>query len=72
VFHLFISEFIASLEIKMSNALVVENQPEIIIIRFNRPEIRSPLSIFVLEELHQILDEIVNNGAANDHFHRRR
>jgi enoyl-CoA hydratase len=62
VFHLFISEFIASLEINMSNAFVVENQPEIIIIRFNRPQIRNPLSIFVLEELHQIFDEIVNNA----------
>jgi enoyl-CoA hydratase len=47
----------------MSNALAVENRCETIIIRFNRPEIRSPLSIFVLEELHQILDETVNSTA---------
>ncbi len=31
------------------------------IIRFNRPEIRSPLSIFVLEELHEILNETAKN-----------
>lgn len=42
----------------MSDALKIENFPEIIIIRFNRPEIRSPLSIAVLEELHRIVDEI--------------
>lgn len=47
----------------MSNALAVENRSEIIIIRFNRPEIRSPLSIFVLEELHEILDKAVNDSA---------
>lgn len=41
----------------MTNALLVENFPKAVIIRFNRPEIRSPLSIFVLEELHEILDE---------------
>ena len=47
----------------MSNALVVERQHETIIIRFNRPAIRSPLSIFVLEELHRILDENVDDSA---------
>ena len=41
----------------MSDALTVENIPKTVIIRFNRPEIRSPLSIFVLEELTEILDE---------------
>lgn len=41
----------------MSNPLIVENLPNALIIYFNRPEIRSPLSIFVLEELHQILAE---------------
>jgi enoyl-CoA hydratase len=45
---------------KMSNAIIVENLSNVVIIQFNRPEIRSPLSIFVLEELHQILDETVN------------
>ena len=47
----------------MSNALAVENYSETIVIRFNRPEIRSPLSIFVLEELHGILDEELSNSA---------
>ena len=41
----------------MSNAIELENLPNALIIQFNRPEIRSPLSIFVLEELHKILDE---------------
>ena len=47
----------------MSNALAVENHRETIVVRFNRPEARSPISIFVLEELHGILDEAVNNSA---------
>ncbi len=41
----------------MNNAIIVENLPNAVIIQFNRPEIRSPLSIFVLEDLHKILDE---------------
>ncbi len=44
----------------MSNAIIVQNLSEAVIIQFNRPAIRSPLSIFVLEELHEILDETVN------------
>ena len=47
----------------MSNALIVENHSETLVIRFNRPEIRSPLSIFVLEELHEILDGAIDNAA---------
>ncbi|HEX8637944.1 MAG TPA: enoyl-CoA hydratase/isomerase family protein, partial [Pyrinomonadaceae bacterium] len=46
----------------MSNALAVENYPETMIVRFNRPEIRSPLSIFVLEELNEILDKNLKNA----------
>jgi enoyl-CoA hydratase len=42
----------------MSNAIVLEDLGKIKVIRFNRPEIRSPLSAFVLEELHQLIDEI--------------
>ncbi len=41
----------------MSNALIIEKLSDTLIIQFNRPEIRSPLSIFVLDELHEILDE---------------
>ncbi len=46
----------------MSNAVIVENLPNAVIIQFNRPEIRSPLSIFVLEELHKLLDETTKNN----------
>lgn len=42
----------------MKKALVVEDIGGVTVIRFDRPEIRSPLSIFVLEELHEILDRI--------------
>jgi enoyl-CoA hydratase len=42
----------------MSNALIVENlEKRIIVIRFNRPEIRNSLSIPVLEKLHEMLDK---------------
>ena len=47
----------------MSNALVVENYANAIVIKFNRPEIRSPLSIFVLEELREILEEAAKNDS---------
>ena len=40
----------------MSNAIELENLPDVLIVRFNRPAIRSPLSVFVLHELHEILD----------------
>lgn len=45
----------------MSKALAVEKLSKTVIIQFNRPEIRSPLSIFVLKELHKIIDEISLN-----------
>ncbi len=45
----------------MSNALIVKNFGKAVIIQFNRPEIRSPLSIFVLDELHEILDDVSGN-----------
>lgn len=38
---------------------MVENISDVLIIRFNRPEIRSPLSIFVLEALHAHLDRAI-------------
>lgn len=40
----------------MSNSLIVETIENILVIRFNRPEIRNPLSVPVLEELSQILE----------------
>lgn len=42
----------------MSTSIVTENVGTSFIIRFNRPEIRSPLSIAVLEELSNIVDTI--------------
>ena len=42
----------------MSNAILVGETGKIKVIRFNRPEIRSPLSAFVLRELHGLLDRI--------------
>lgn len=42
----------------MNKAIEIEESGKTRIIRFNRPEIRSPLSIFVLEHLHEIIDEI--------------
>ncbi|MGC2234869.1 MAG: enoyl-CoA hydratase/isomerase family protein [Pyrinomonadaceae bacterium] len=45
----------------MSNAVITENSAGNLIIRFNRPEIRSPLSVAVLENLQAILDEAEQN-----------
>ncbi len=42
----------------MSNALYVKTFAKVVVIQFNRPEIRSPLSIFVLDEINEILDVI--------------
>lgn len=44
-------------------AIELENLASNLIIRFNRPAIRSPLSIFALEELDEILDETAKNEA---------
>lgn len=44
-------------------AIELENLANNLIIRFNRPEIRSPLSVFVLEELDEILNETAKNEA---------
>lgn len=40
----------------MSNALIVEKIGRGLVVRFNRPEIRNPLSVAVLEELRGIVD----------------
>jgi enoyl-CoA hydratase/carnithine racemase len=42
----------------MSNAVIIEEVDRNVVIRFNRPEIRSPLSISVLEILAGVVDEI--------------
>lgn len=55
----------------MNEAVVVEHTKEALIVRFNRPKERNPLSIFVLEKLDSILDStdptterIIFTGAA--------
>ena len=45
----------------MSNALIFTVRENAAIIRFNRPQIRSPLSIFVLEELREIIESVAEN-----------
>lgn len=45
----------------MENAVIVEKHAEIIIIKFNRPKIRNPLSVAVLEKLRETVDEIKND-----------
>ena len=42
----------------MSNALKIENFTDKLLIKFNRPEIRNPLSIFVLDEISAALTKI--------------
>lgn len=41
----------------MQNAVLTEKIRDALIIKFNRPKIRSPLSVFVLKRLDEILDE---------------
>lgn len=47
----------------MQNAVLIEKHAEMIVIKFNRPEIRNPLSVAVLERLSEIIEEIKNNSA---------
>lgn len=42
----------------MSNAVLIEESDRNLIVRFNRPEIRSPLSIEVLEQLSELVDDV--------------
>jgi enoyl-CoA hydratase/carnithine racemase len=42
----------------MSNAVIIEESGPNVIVRFNRPEIRSPLSINVLERLNNIIGDL--------------
>ena len=48
---------------KMSNALHVEKLSGSVLIRFDRPEARSPLSIAVVEDLREILSETTKDAA---------
>lgn len=45
----------------METAVLSEKKQDALIIIFNRPEIRSPLSVFVLGHLEEILDEAEKN-----------
>jgi enoyl-CoA hydratase len=47
----------------MSNPLLIEQKHSALIVRFNRPEIRSPLSTSVLEQLDKVLGEIESSDA---------
>jgi enoyl-CoA hydratase len=42
----------------MSNSIITETHGSAFVIRFNRPEIRSPLSVHVLDEIDAVLDGI--------------
>lgn len=42
----------------MSNDLCIEHAGEAAIIRFTRPEIRNPLSLAVIDQLHLALDDV--------------
>ena len=46
----------------MKPAVLTEKISDSLIIIFNRPEIRSPLSVFVLSQLEMILDEAVGDA----------
>jgi enoyl-CoA hydratase len=56
----------------MSNAIEVEQSEDKLVIKFIRPEIRNPLSVFVLDEIDEVLSdaatsikEIVFSGSEN-------
>lgn len=48
----------------MSNGSIIEFIGDLRVIRFSRPEIRSPLSISVLVGLHKAIDAIAADSAA--------
>jgi enoyl-CoA hydratase/carnithine racemase len=45
-------------ETEMSNSVIVKKSGQAIIVRFDRPEVRNPLSVAVLTELSRIVTEI--------------
>lgn len=47
----------------MQDAVLIEKHAEIIVIKFNRPKIRNPLSVAVLVKLSEIIAEIKNDPA---------
>lgn len=46
----------------MSNELQIEEVGKTWIVRFTRPEIRNPLSVIVLDQLHEIVDKLAVKG----------
>ena len=46
----------------MSNELQIENAERALIVRFARPEIRNPLSVAVLDQLHEVVDNFSLNA----------
>ena len=52
----------------MSNAIKIERNGESMIVRFVRPAIRNPLSVFVLEELLEIVDGCDDSVARNSYL----
>lgn len=46
----------------MSNELNIEHHDDAIIVRFAWPEIRNPLSVVVLDQLHAIADDLLSNS----------
>ncbi|MEQ1603669.1 MAG: enoyl-CoA hydratase/isomerase family protein [Pyrinomonadaceae bacterium] len=46
----------------MSNELKFEKLGKVFVVRFTRPEIRNPLSLSVLSQLHEIVDECAEDG----------
>jgi len=47
----------------MSEAIIVENVETAVVLRFNRPEIKNPLSIETLDELKEIFTSLESNPA---------
>jgi enoyl-CoA hydratase/carnithine racemase len=47
----------------MPDALIVEETGDLLIVRFNRPQIRSPLSVAVLDELDDLIDSMSRGKA---------
>lgn len=45
----------------MSNALIIEHVGNAVVVTFNRPEQRSPLSVSVLEHLQVVIDDAVSS-----------
>ncbi len=52
---------VSSLKSRTESAVIFSIERETAVVRFNRPRERNPLSIAVLEELHQILDATNSN-----------